>query len=425
MGDNGISFGPNSNTLPGYPIDNGDFDTKETDGTDKKTENSSFSRNWENLLGGPSVTFGSQQKIFSFVLENPDLEPSVNITPQERNEAYDSILQKLKWAKGGMDGNRSVMFDIYAVMDIIQETSQDLRNALREMRKLENTTLYSNIRAQAEIQRESAVVGAVAGAVMCALQSFVVVSGMMVQLRGPSVSSKTVGKGAMTSSVKLENMMKDLKVRADGQKLDNPSLHTKLLDQHVVDIKGAKAEYLSAKNEYMRAKETAANGGPMPKGKLDGLRSKMETARGEYDSARQHQVEDMSKMVDCGTISREDLDAGLKGMSADVEELRGLSKAANSPVSGDGQQNAVKGIMVQQVGMAIGGFLQQLASSIREIISSKATELQAEQKLTEEQFDQVKDLFSLAQGVIQKSIDVFASVIQKESSVIEGIIQHV
>lgn len=422
-----IKFDSNPKMTSDYMVGDGNVGTE---GTEGKQDVNGTGREWKSVFGGPSVTFEKHERAVVFATSNPELAPSANITPQERNECYESILKKFNRALGGTNGNRSMVFDMYAMMDLIQQMSQKLRNALRNLRKLENETIYANIMAQAAIQREAAIVGAVAGAVMCAIQAGVVVGGMIMQLKGAAVSSKTVGKGAMNSALKQEAMMKDLKAMTDG-KSDAFAKQTfaygsRNYPKDVEAVKTAKTNYLAAKDEYMRAKESVANGGKIPSSKLNELKSNMETARMDYDAAREVQVDHLKSALNCKCISKADFDTAMEGMSNDVEELRSISKLANSPKNGtDGQQNMIRGMVVQQVGMALGNFLSQLASSIREVISSKVTELQAEQKLTEEQFDQIKELFSLVQSVIQKAIDVFAAVVQKESSVIEGILQHV
>lgn len=436
---NDLSFG-NGNVGAGKADKNG------------KTEGTSTEDLMSVLFGKNVDTTGELTNTISFAIENPDLEPSA-ITSGQRNEHYVSILEKLSESRGKTIDGKSIMFDIYAMMDLIQEMSQRLRNALRELRRLENTAIYTNIKAQAAVQREAAYAGVIAGAVMCAVQVGVVFTGMGLQIKGAAARSSTVGKGSMQSAVTQEKLLTNLKVsdknafnaidkqvgalqKKNGgpgptQKnywkgLQEQKSGTEINNKALADVAEAKNSYMAARDKYLAAKESEANGVKVPKSELKALESNMESARGKYDLARAEQAQVTYKLRSFGKISETEFATTTKTMGGDIKDLRDASKTYNAPLNeGAGGRSAIAGMVVQQVGMAVGNFLAQLASGIKELIANQAMELSAEQKLLEEQFDQIKDLFSLALSVIQKSIDIFSAVVQKESSVLEQIFQHI
>lgn len=423
MGD----FGLNLNLFQAYDCSFGkdDVDAGKTDG-----ENRVGTVTSQCVTGEENVTIGDLIKTTSLACETPELYPAANITSMELQERYESLMNKLTRARGRTFSGKSIMFDLYAMMDLIQQITQRLRNVMRELRRLENTTIYANIKAQAEVQREAAIAGAVAGGIMCLVQLGVVVIGMGYQLKAAkgfagkndmmktatNVENMANGDSRMVGRLSDQSKFAGLKGKM-GDYAQREAVSSKQL---AAEVKTAKNDYVAAQTKYNEAQQVVANGGELPKGtSLKQLKADAEQAGLKYEYK-------VAQQVDLAHEYSIPMDTIKAQTSADA---KGLRKMAVHGVSGELQQvggtSAIKGIIIQQVGMAVGSFLQQIASSIREIISSKATELQAEQKLTEEQFDQIKDFFSLMQGVIQKSIDLLASVIQKESSVLEQIFQHI
>lgn len=389
------------------------------------------------VTGETNMTVGDVGKIVTLSIEVPELYPAANVTSLERQERFVSLMNKLTSARGRTFNGKSIMFDIYMMMDLIQQISQRLRNVMRELRRLENTTIYANIKAQAEIQRESAFAGLVAGAVMCGVQVVVVVVGMGYQLKA---ANGFAGKGnMMKTAANVENMAAAGSGPGGKPLSANPKFNTvsdelnlgsyeevngssAKADGYAQRVQDAKAEYIAAQTKYNEAQQVVANGGELPQGtSLKQLKANAEQAGLKYEARVAEQLDYAHANPDSVNITEIKTQ-----ISADAKDLRKMAiHGVTSDLQQVGGSSAIKGIIIQQIGMAVGQFLQQIASSIRELISAKGTELQAEQKLTEEQFDQIKDLFALQQQVIEKAIQIFASVIQKESSVIEQIFQHI
>ena len=165
MGFSGIGFGGNDNLNLDYMFGNGNVDTQKTDQSqDVNDVGNQFTTEGNNL------SIGEITKFVALVCEMPEIYPKANATALEFQERYESLMSKLTRSRGESYSGKSIMFDIYAMMDLIQQISQRMRNLMRELRRLENTAIYANIKAQAEIQREAAIAGLVAGAIMCGIQ---------------------------------------------------------------------------------------------------------------------------------------------------------------------------------------------------------------------------------------------------------------
>jgi len=65
---------------------------------------------------------------------------------------------------------KSILFDIYALLALMQEVAQEQRNAAREIRQQENQNIISQIQNQAAKQRWAAITGVIATAVICVVQ---------------------------------------------------------------------------------------------------------------------------------------------------------------------------------------------------------------------------------------------------------------
>ena len=491
------------------------------DGT-KGTQNAGGAAGSQSVTNGSFVNSGDGIVSSGKVTQNiviatnaPEMEPGANVTNLEQQEHYTSILTKLDASRGNAFKGRSIMFDIYAMMDLIQEMSQKMRNALRELRKLENNAIYCNIKAQAQIQRQAATQAMIAGAVMCALQAAGMIASMAGQLKGLSqnkamkfdsgaatlekldkmtanlgnqsgaakqlqmVQGRTPGMStaevmpntskavdtALSSSPEVQAAESDLnaaktsladkqaglaklqgQTNADPTALKNAQSMVKyaegnvakcetnlakakqsamsssgVLDATAQDVKTAQTEFVQARNDYSLAQETVESGKPLPEGTtLEGLEAKFKSAAQKYEVAQANQIKIVTDM-NLSPTELADVKSYIQGAIKDVNPIDSSSSFMNLK----GQSLIIKGMLFQQVAQLVGQFGQQVVQGVKEIQQSKATELQAEQKLLEEQFDQIKDLFALQQDVIRKSIDIFAGIIQKESSIIEQIFQHI
>lgn len=449
--------------------------------------------------GNGNVVFTEQTFILRKAPPIPTLaEPSANLTPVERESYYQSIYDKfgLAGARTLSHGN-SVMFDIYAMMAIIQEIGQKMRNVMRMLRKIENQAVYLNIKQQAAIQREAAMVSMIVGTVMAVAQFAMMGKGLRDQIKGVNMQSKgAVNSGAamareqvqmtqvggdvklagiqrnsvfgrapsglvektpMTnykaarSGTNLEASKGKVAMKADAVteaqgKLDAAKgakpLDAKAVKQAKTELTKAKTEYEAAVKEFDGAKMKLHNAGLKdveaygkkfesarikytelakdPKAtssQIKQAKAEFETAGEQYKIARANQVFNSARLG-LG-------DKAYQGTTAQAEmNMRQVAgNEAGSAEMMSAQRLGIKGNMILMFSQCLGTMAQSLISGIKDIISSKATEMQAEQKVIEEQFDQIKDLFSLQQSVIQKAIDTLGSIFSREASINDQIMR--
>lgn len=432
--------------------DVGEKKTDETKATDAVGVNVCVVGGRDNVTVGKA--WGDEMTVVT--LEFPEIdEPTVD-SAQDRDKRCLSIVRKLGFLRGDSVSGKSILFDMYAMMNLIQQIAQKMRNALRDMRKCQNVAIYANIRAQAEVQRTAAIAGAVAGAIMCAVQVGVVFTGMGMQLKG--AGSNAAAKAGNESAVKQDVLLKNLQdgkygkvdLRTvnpqEGSNLSNALKNTigqngsfagnqqqaeSVIQAAMKDTAIAKADFQNAQQSYIAAVKAEQTGAKLPAGMTSkDLKANMDAAQQRFDVAAENQakvtgVMEANKDMASAPGVKKAISDSHSALAGNVSDLRAGADAISAQGATLGQKGMIAGMVVQQVGMAVGNFLAQLASSIKELISTEATEMQAEGKLLEEQFDQIKDLFSLVMSLIQKAIDIFSSVIQKESSVIEQILQHV
>jgi len=86
------------------------------------------------------------------------------------------------------------------------------------------------------------------------------------------------------------------------------------------------------------------------------------------------------------------------------------------------QKSSIQAQMLGNAAVTAGQLFNSIGQGVSGIISAEATALQADQKAAEESLDQVKDLFNNTQQLIQQTIQIFSSVVSKESQSIEEII---
>ena len=546
----------------------------------------------------------------------PDLEDA-NLTPAEMQQRFLSSLgDKLASSSSTFRGHK-VMFDIYALLDLMQEMSQKMRNALREVRQLENQSIQMNIKQQAEVQRRAAVCAAIAGAVVCLVQvgATAIVSGLTMkqmstqsQLQAKSgegvfsnaermtdvvsdpaaaqhqldtvtsknaskagdvpmeqydaavakhnesvaaaksemdaaktkvdefvlankdkmnvhaavekeqqavdaaqskvtqaeqeLNAKTATEAAVNQEVEAQRQVvneleakvkdpnltpeekqvaqQDLDLERGKLSLKQQELQTAKQDVHLATEKlnAAKSELTTAQGALAAKKQTAqaecdevnrqigelvndyeaktkaytdikSNKSDIAKalqadvdmyaeqykaarsnanmeleadGKIsDATQAELDKAEAQFNIASAKQVKYIADMKAANELTVQDI-ADLKNASAvrfNSAHLRGMSAADQLK----GQAAITKLQMWQTISMSLGQYGQQLVGSLQQLISANATELQAEQKMTEDQLDQIKDLFSQQLSVIQKTFEIFSSIISKESQTIEGIIR--
>jgi len=137
----------------------------------------------------------------------PDIES--NGTTGDCNANLNATADKLAETGVTYEG-RHVMFDVYSVLDLIMDTSQNLRNALRAARMAEMAGIQANILAQAETQRQAATVALAVGI------GTAVLSGVMMGVSFKSLGSSATQNSGRQKAAGLDAMRKQLRMAVDG-----------------------------------------------------------------------------------------------------------------------------------------------------------------------------------------------------------------
>lgn len=123
--------------------------------------------------------------------------------------ANNLVDQMKAFAKAHPANTGRMMFDLYSMLALLQECSQKLRDAAREMRTSQNIQIQKSIQDQADQQRDAALVGLVCGIVVAAVQ----VGAMLVNFKFQAKSwaqqaqaGKNVGLDAAQRDVKLAKL---------------------------------------------------------------------------------------------------------------------------------------------------------------------------------------------------------------------------
>lgn len=464
----------------------------------------------ENINVGESsynagIADDSLQQAFDAGIANRS-EDEVHRNIHSLNTKFNSILGSFR--------GKPVMFDIYALMNIMQEMAQKMRDSLRELRNMENQTIQTNIRAQAAIQRNAAMQSMVAGAVLCGIQMTIaaVTTGVSIKnLAKQSAMMKSGGVDIMTKQNNLantignetatKNMVKsitsqysDTEITLEGiemaespdpaacesaekalnkatAKLNNLGEIRKLQeqarplstndqnrlnelcnkeglnpDEKVTDealnkaaddtrsatieldrarggdiLKQNEKVVETAANEY-KAARAKANDEISQKGKVsDGTQTELRNAEAKLLLSRGKQIMIANKLIKSGNINYNDTINSIK-----LDSSKMLSEAHEGSITKADQINfgklQARLSLAMSANQAFGQLGQSIISGIKELVSASATELQADQKMQEDQLDQLKDLFAQELSVIQKVFQLFEAITQKESSTIENII---
>lgn len=450
-----------------------------------------------------------------------------NLTSLEDMEAcLKSLSDKLTSTLSAQHGKK-VMFDVYALMSLIQEISQKMRNALREVRQLENQAIQMNLKQQAEVQRYAATTAAIAGAVLCTVQGVVtaaLTAGTVKQMSTQSKVMEQNGVGVYDKQSRMaQNVSDNQAANMQAMKVakQNPELwaETRMSNGEAArtevnqadgnlttareELQQAQAEAQTARTELdaarkiatgevrnkpeggqysikdraqametVKAKEAAVQNADekvakctekvaeaeagvtkakeaVPAAlqkdvdayaaKYDAVRSRanveLETkgkispetkaeltkAENQLEIARAKQVATIANMRSNGDLPAS-AETDLK-TAADMRYAQATTKSQSGIEATKNQRSIMQLQMIQTLNMTIGQYGQQLVSSLQQIMGAEAIELQAEQKMTEDQLDQIKDLMQQELSVIQKTFELFASVVSKESQTIEGIIR--
>ena len=169
-------------------------------------------------------------------------------------KTYTQMACALATVQSGSTGR--VMCDLYQLMALLVEVAQSQRNAARDLRNSQNQQIQNSIQAQADSQRNAAIVGLVVG-VTCGVISAAVSVGM---LAGQAVSYKGQINAARSSGVEATQNQVTMLQNADTPEhaqaqlakveagIKTEGLASGVKNTITGNTADAKAKFLAAKN---------------------------------------------------------------------------------------------------------------------------------------------------------------------------------
>lgn len=277
---------------------------------------------------------------------------------------------------GGLSLGKGALFDVYQLVALMLTVAQKQRDAAREIRLAENEAIQNAIMHQAEMQRSAAMAGMIAGVVVCAMQ--VTAQGIAVAKAGSAYhrQAQVAGETGVTGAQ--------------------------------ADLKAAnleKAEALTQSNELTKIEKEMTSmlkEDPNYTKQLDAFKAKYNLQGEDLAAVRQ----EVNTRVDTAKENVLTKEANLSTAEARMTSHSEFLKAGHLQT---------KWRSLSDIFGAVGMSLQGLVRGATDLMSAKATEEGAVRQEAEEQLDQIKDLFSQGQEVVNKVVQLMAAVIQAET----------
>ncbi len=270
---------------------------------------------------------------------------------------------------GAKTSASQVLFDLYALMALLAECAQEQKNAQRQIRQAETTSIMTSIQNQADLQKSAALTGLIAGSIICAIQAGA----------AAYASYKTISNMKVESNISQETGVKGA---ASELKAANTELQNKIDSLKEFETEHPKPENLEHLNEEQRQIETQRTE------KLDAVnQAKLNVA------AKSQQVK---------------LTRTVMGQSDEFMAL----KRSEAWVKGFGD-----------VSMALGNLGQTVVRGFVEIQQAEATSAGAKQKKEENELDETKELMSSFQDLMDQVLQLAQAIQQAENQSMQTAIQ--
>ena len=367
------------------------------------------------------------------------------------------------------NASQSVMFDIYALMALLVECGQKMRDAARDVRQAENVQVQHSIQTQADMQRTAALTGLVCSVAVCAIQVGMQIGNMAYQGKGFS-KQMDAHKMSGLENAKAELKMAEMQTKPQDAQANFEKISQKT-DQAVKtevestfnDSKSTKAAFdddaLQQRIDAKTAELNNLRGGENPEAPRQ-LTPEQEqrVAQLETEIAADTNLKNMS-LADRKTLYRTQVKSELadirnnpastpeeiayaeayaakeislnstpEQLAADLSVAQANYNQANTVMQHDlaylkGEHIENRAHMFGNMIAALGNVAQGCVSSMSQMISAEATEVGAEQQKAQEMLDQAKDLFSQCQSLIDSVIQFMRAVLQAEVQSMRDAIQ--
>lgn len=196
--------------------------------------------------------------------------------------------------------------------------------------------------------------------------------------------------------------------------LEKAARHAAALD----DVENFKKEYETARNEYVQTMEGEKTGArDVTKDTVKTAETNYRKAEANYKLARAKQVKistDLKLNKETYVATRESAVMGYREAAKSVE---------GSLVSNDANKLMTAGMLAQQIWNVMGQEGQQIVQAYKETMLAETTELSGEERILEDEKDQIKDQFDAFERSIDAAISLLKGVYTTDSSSIDAIIR--
>ena len=264
-------------------------------------------------------------------------------------------------------GTAKVLFDIYAMLALLTECAQEMKNAQREQRTAEAQAQVTAIQNQANAQREAALTGLIAGSIVCAIQ----------------VMATTVSAYKTVQNTRAEAAL--------GNEFNVNQAATEL-GQAQAELQTAKTELANFTTEHPVPPEGQAPDVPEVAQQRATLRQNVETAKAQVMEKRVQFESNKQQMKHSD------------GYDA-LQEKQAWTRATFDIAQG------------------FGNFGQTMVRGFVDLKQAEATMKGADQKKAEEALEQTKDLMASFQEVIDAVMQLAQAVLAAENESMRSAIQ--
>ena len=209
-------------------------------------------------------------------------------------KTYTQMACALATVQSGSTGR--VMCDLYQLMALLVEVAQSQRNAARDLRNSQNQQIQNSIQAQADSQRNAAIVGLAVG-VTCGVISAAVSVGMLVgqgaAYKGQVNAARSSGMEAAQNKVTMlqnadtpEHAQAQLNKVSGERGMSGVQEHISNEIQRNDAVAKAHSDFEVAKGVKAAETELAAAKTPEAQSQLETAKQELQTARTEQEQAR-------------------------------------------------------------------------------------------------------------------------------------------
>ena len=316
--------------------------------------------------------------------------------------------------------SQAVMFDVYALMALLVECGQAMRDAARDVRQTENLQVQKSIQTQADMQRLAAMTGLVCSIAVCAIQVGSQAGNLAYQGKGFGKQMEARRISGLDDA-KAELKMAEMQSKPQDAQSNFEKAALKTDPETKAKVEGSFNDSRATKAGMENLEGTAREDARLlyrtqVKSELADIRNNPRSTPEEIAYAEAYAANEIAQNSTPQQLADDLAAAQMKCsqsnamMQQDIGYMKGVHIENRARMFGD-------------LIAAIGSVAQGCVSSLSQTIGAEATEEGAQQQKAQEMLDQAKDLFAQCQSLIDSAIQLMRSVLQAEVQSMRDAIQ--